>query len=158
MIMELLKSRTCSPVPLLLLFLGAFFYSSSLFANTFIFSPRTHSFKAINDRGKVVKTGRASGGKNYCADIHRRCRTPVGTFRIIRKGGAGCKSSRFPIGRGGAPMPYCMFFLKSYAIHGSYDVPKRNASHGCIRLEPSDAKWLSRNFMRIGTKVVVRPY
>ena len=156
--MELLKPRNYITFPLLLLILGAFFYSSSLFANTFIFTPRTHSFKAVNDNGHVVRTGRASGGRGYCPDIHRRCRTPVGTFHVISKGGAGCKSSRFPIGRGGAPMPYCMFFSKNYAIHGSYEVPNYNASHGCIRLEPHDAKWLSHNFMRIGTRVVVRSY
>ncbi|EHL30252.1 hypothetical protein LDG_7762 [Legionella drancourtii LLAP12] len=55
-------------------------------------------------------------------------------------------------------MPYCMYFSKNYAIHGSYEVPNYNASHGCVRLIPSDARWLSRNFMKIGTKVIIKPY
>lgn len=126
--------------------------------NTFVFSPRTRTWKAINASGKVVRAGKGSAGRSYCPDIHRSCRTPTGTFSVISKGGAGCKSSRFPVGKGGAPMPYCMFFSKYYAVHGSYDVPNHNASHGCVRIEPSDAHWLSNNFMHIGTKVVIKPY
>ncbi len=127
-------------------------------ANTFVFNPRTHRWKAINDNGKVVRSGRASGGRHYCKDVRRACRTPTGTFRIISKRGASCRSSRYPVGRGGAPMPYCMFFSKYYAIHGSPDVPNYNASHGCIRVTPSSARWLHRNFIRIGTKVIVKSY
>lgn len=126
--------------------------------NTFIFSPRSLSWKAINASGKVVRTGKGSGGRGYCPDIHRSCRTPTGTYSIISKGGASCKSSRFPVGKGGAPMPYCMFFSKYYAVHGSYDVPNHNASHGCVRIDPSEAKWLSNNFMHVGTKVVIKSY
>lgn len=133
-------------------------YQNFAVNNTFVFNPRSHSWKAINASGKVVRTGRASGGKNYCPDIHRTCRTPSGTYSVISKGGAGCKSSRYPVGKGGAPMPYCMFFSRYYAVHGSYDVPNYNASHGCVRVTPSDARWLSNNFMHVGTKVVVKPY
>ncbi len=126
--------------------------------NTFIFSPRSLSWKAVNGSGQVVRSGRASGGRNYCPDIHRGCRTPSGTYHIISKGGAGCKSSRYPVGKGGAPMPYCMFFSRYYAVHGSYDVPNYNASHGCVRVTPSDARWLNHSFMHIGTRVVVKSY
>lgn len=127
-------------------------------ANTFVFNPRNLSWAAINDNGHVVKTGRASGGRNYCPDIHRGCHTPVGTYTIHSKGGPGCRSSRYPVGRGGAEMPYCMFFTQYYAVHGSYDVPNYNASHGCIRVPLSDARWLSANFIHIGTRVVIKPY
>ena len=126
--------------------------------NEFIFSPRTLKWKAINDNGKVVRTGRGSGGRSYCPDIRRSCHTPTGTYTIISKGDASCRSSRYPVGHGGAPMPYCMFFSKYYAIHGSPDVPNRNASHGCIRVLPSEARWLNKNFVHVGTKVVVQPY
>jgi lipoprotein-anchoring transpeptidase ErfK/SrfK len=127
-------------------------------ANQFVFSPRTLQWKAINDNGVVVRTGRGSGGKSWCPDTRRSCRTPTGVFHIISKGGAGCKSSLYPVGKGGSPMPYCMFFSKYYAVHGSYEVPDRNASHGCIRIIPSEAHWLSKNFIHIGTTVVVKPY
>jgi len=127
-------------------------------ANTFVFNPNTLSWKAINSNGKVVRSGRGSGGRKYCPDIHRGCKTPSGIYHVWSKGGPGCRSSRFPVGRGGAPMPYCMYFSKNYAIHGSYEVPNYNASHGCVRLIPSDAYWLSRNFVQIGTTVIIKPY
>jgi len=130
----------------------------SVASNTFVFDPRRLRWKAINSKGRVVRSGRASGGANYCRDVRRACRTPVGSFRIISKRGASCRSSRYPLGGGGARMPYCMFFSKYYAIHGSSDVPNRNASHGCIRVLPKDARWLHRNFIKIGTRVKVKSY
>ena len=119
--------------------------------NTFIFNPNTLTWKAVDEHGRVVRTGRGSGGRHYCPDIHRGCKTPSGVFSVHSKGGPGCKSSRFPVGRGGAPMPYCMFFSRYYAIHGSYELPHYNASHGCVRVSPSDANWLSHHFVHIGT-------
>ncbi|STY29459.1 enhanced entry protein EnhA [Legionella wadsworthii] len=154
------KQSSLSPLIYFLFFLFFFslLFSSKTLANTFVFNPNTHTWKAIDSNGKVVRTGHGSGGKKYCPDIHRGCKTPSGVFTVWSKGGPGCKSSRYPVGKGGSPMPYCMFFTKYYAIHGSYEVPSYNASHGCIRLYPSDAKWLSHNFIKIGTKVIVKPY
>ena len=126
--------------------------------NKVVFSPRSLEWKAVNEDGEVVRSGKASGGRGYCPDIKRSCRTPTGTYHVIAKRGSSCHSSRYPVGKGGAPMPYCMFFSKYYAIHGSPDVPHRNASHGCIRVVPSDARWLNQNFVHIGTTVVVKPY
>ena len=62
-------------------------------------------------------------------------------------------------------MPYCMFFHKGFALHGSDDIPGYRASHGCVRMFTRDAKWLNEEFVEIssernnflGTKVVVRP-
>lgn len=132
-------------------------YASHL-NNAFVFNPRSLQWKAINANGKVVRSGHGSGGRGYCPDIRRSCRTPTGTYHVISKSGPSCRSTRYPVGKGGAPMPYCMFFSKYYAIHGSPDVPNRNASHGCIRVVPGDARWLNQNFVHIGTKVVVKPY
>ena len=63
-------------------------------------------------------------------------RTPVGTFRPT----AVVRYHRSTI-YSGSPMPYSIFFLRGYAIHGSYEVKYlgRPASHGCIRLAPSNA-------------------
>lgn len=148
----------CLRKGLIILGSGMFLLSQVAQANTFVYNPKTLQWQAINSSGKVVRTGHGSGGRNYCPDIHRACRTPSGTYHIISKGGAGCRSSRYPVGKGGAPMPWCMYFNKYYAVHGSYDVPKYNASHGCIRVTPRDAHWLSNNFMHIGTTVHVKPY
>jgi lipoprotein-anchoring transpeptidase ErfK/SrfK len=104
---------------------------------------------AYDHQGNLIKWGRASGGKKYCPDIRRGCRTITGTYTIYSKKGPSCKSSRFPVGRGGAPMPYCMHFHGGYALHGGH-VPNYNASHGCIRLHYEDAQWLNLNFVTIG--------
>lgn len=116
------------------------------------------SWGAYDDQGNLVKWGRVSGGKGYCPDIRRGCRTITGTYTIFRKQGAGCKSSRFPVGKGGAPMPYCMFFHGGYALHGSNSVPNYNASHGCVRMVPADAQWLNQNFVRVGSTRVSITY
>lgn len=43
-----------------------------------------------------------------------------------------------------APMPYSIFFYRGYAIHGTSAVKSLGtpASHGCIRLDPDNAKQL----------------
>jgi len=123
-----------------------------------IFDPKATAWAAYDEDGNRVKTGRASGGKHYCADVGRGCKTVRGTFKVYSERGANCKSNKFPLGKGGAPMPHCMFFHKGYAIHGSYHVPDYNASHGCVRVLPSAAKWLSENFVDPGTTVIVKPY
>lgn len=125
---------------------------------TFVFSPRAHAWAVYDQSGQRVKTGRASGGQKYCADVGRGCKTVVGHYRVYSKRGVDCVSKKFPIGKGGASMPNCMFFHGGYAIHGSYQVPDYNASHGCIRVLPSAANWLNNNFMDIGTSVVVESY
>jgi lipoprotein-anchoring transpeptidase ErfK/SrfK len=42
---------------------------------------------------------------------------------------------------GGAPMPYSIFYSGNFAIHGTMAVGRlgSRASHGCIRLHPSNA-------------------
>lgn len=131
-----------------------------------IVDPNVHAFGAYNADGKLLRTGLVTAGGRWCPDIHRSCRTRSGTFRIYSLGSGGCKSSKYPLPRGGAPMPYCMFFNKNQALHGSYNVVYGNVSHGCVRLHVGDAKWLRFNFVEgpnsvngyRGTKVVVRAY
>jgi lipoprotein-anchoring transpeptidase ErfK/SrfK len=43
-----------------------------------------------------------------------------------------------------APMPHSVFFRGGFAIHGTYSTSRlgRRASHGCVRLHPSNAKKL----------------
>ena len=124
----------------------------------FIFSPRLLRWAAYDADGYLVASGKANGGSHYCADLGRPCRTPIGVFRVGRKGTAACVSKSFPVGQGGAPMPYCMFFSGGNAIHGSPYISNRNTSHGCIRVHTGAAAWLHKHFMRPGTKVLVLPY
>jgi hypothetical protein len=50
------------------------------------------------------------------------------------------------------PMPRSVFFHGGYAVHGTYDVKRlgRPASHGCVRLHPSNAKKLYQPVARYG--------
>jgi len=43
-----------------------------------------------------------------------------------------------------SPMPHAIFFYHGFAIHGTYDLARLGgpASHGCIRLHPSNAATL----------------
>lgn len=123
-----------------------------------IVNPNVHAWGAYSPDGTLIRSGMATSGNSWCPDIHRPCHTKSGTFRIFSLGSAGCKSTKYPLPRGGAPMPYCMYFNKNQALHGSYEVHDANVSHGCVRLHVNDAQWIRFNFANIGTKVIVKPY
>lgn len=125
----------------------------------FVFDPKATAWAAYDAQGNRIETGSASGGKDFCDDIGRPCRTVTGTFHVYSKKGEDCTSSIYPIEtNGGARMPYCMHFSGGYSIHAAYEVPNYNASHGCIRVLPGAARWLNENFIDVGTTVVVKPY
>lgn len=120
---------------------------------------------AYDAQGNLVWWGPISSGRDKCSDSARSCRTLTGIFRVFSKENVKCVSDVFPIGKGGAKMPYCMFFHKGFALHGSDDIPGVRASHGCVRMFTEDAKWLNEQFVQLssdrnnfmGTKVTVRP-
>jgi L,D-transpeptidase catalytic domain len=120
---------------------------------------------AYDRNGQLVKWGPISSGRDKCPDSIRSCRTMTGIFRFFSKENERCISNVYPIGKGGAKMPYCMYFHKGFALHGSPDIPGYRASHGCVRLFTRDALWLNHNFVELsnennhylGTKVVIRP-
>ena len=121
---------------------------------------------AYDEQGQLVKWGPVASGADRCSDNSSpTCRTMTGIFRIFSKEGDRCKSNIFPVGKGGAKMPYCMYFHKGLALHGSTDIPGYRASHGCVRMFTRDAKWLNEEWVEagndknllIGTKVVIRP-
>jgi len=120
--------------------------------------PRVHAWGAYGADGNLIRAGVATAGGYYCPDVRRACKTKAGTFRIQSLGARGCKSSIYPRPRGGAPMPYCMFFNKNQGLHGSYQVIDGVGSHGCVRMKVEDAEWVRFNFATVGTKVIVRPY
>lgn len=113
------------------------------------------AFAAYASDGKLVHWGPISAGKGWCEDIHGQCNTVVGQFKITEKKGAECVSDKFPIEtEGGAPMPYCMYFYRGFAMHGS-TLPGYHASHGCVRMFFEDAQWLNKDFVSVGTRVIV---
>lgn len=120
---------------------------------------------AYKEDGQLVSWGPISSGSDKCSDSNRVCRTMTGIFHFFSKENEKCKSNVFPIGKGGAKMPYCMYFHKGFAMHGANDMPGRRASHGCVRLFTRDALWLNHEFVQaanpeqqiMGTQVIVRP-
>lgn len=131
-----------------------------------LINPNRHAWGAYTANGRLIRWGIATAGSGWCRDLGRSCRTKAGQFRIYTLGDESCISSKFPLGEGGAPMPYCMFFNGGQAIHGSNEVVSANVSHGCVRLHVSDARWLRYQFVESpnasnrfrGTRVVILPY
>lgn len=121
---------------------------------------------AYNSDGELLWWGPISTGSGHCRSPDGTCLTPSGSFRVIRKQDIYCISTVFPVrsdgSSGGAIMPYCMHFLRGYALHGSDVVPGYRDSHGCIRMFIEDAKWLNEEFITvpgrggiIGTRVII---
>ncbi len=123
------------------------------------------AWAAYDPQGQLVKWGPISSGRDKCSDSSRSCRTMTGVFRFFSKENEKCRSNVYPIGKGGAKMPFCMYFHKGFALHGASDIPGFRASHGCVRMFTRDAEWLNHEFVEInneqsnslGTKIVVRP-
>jgi lipoprotein-anchoring transpeptidase ErfK/SrfK len=83
-------------------------------------------------------------------------RTPTGTFRPIRLERTW-RSRKYDW----APMPYSVFFLGGYAIHGTNETKRlgRPVSHGCVRLGTANARRffeLVREVGRSNTRIVIR--
>ena len=75
----------------------------------------------------VVSTGRAGYG------------TPNGTYHPERLARTYFSKKYY-----NSPMPHSIFFHGGFAIHGSYEISHLGgpASHGCVRLHPSNAATL----------------
>ena len=69
----------------------------------------------------------------------RRHRTPRGSYRPKR-----LERSWYSRKYYNSPMPHSIFFRGGYAIHGTHAVRRlgRPASHGCVRLQISNAREL----------------
>jgi len=104
----------------------------------------------IDETGEVarilpVSTG---NGKLYMdhGQIHR-ARTPTGTFKVLRKIN-GWRLSSLGL------MYHPNYIFNGIAIHGSFSIPTRPASHGCIRIPLFAAKELS-SLLPIGIEVLI---
>ena len=75
--------------------------------------------------------------------------TPTGNFAPVRMNEIWY-SSKYE----NAPMPWSIFFYGGYAIHGTTDIRHLGhvASHGCVRLDPKNAKLLYDLVKEVGMK------
>jgi len=100
--------------------------------------------------GNVVKTlpiSTGSGGWYVSEGERRRAVTPTGHFRVYHKI-PGWRKSHLGL------MYYPVYIVGGIAIHGSPSVPRRPASHGCIRIPMYAAKTFY-DTTPVGTVVVV---
>lgn len=86
-----------------------------------------------------------------------RYRTPVGSFRPTY-----LRRMHYSTVYNYAPMPHSVFFYGGYAVHGTNQVRYlgRPASHGCVRLHPSNAArlyGLVKRYGRRNSRIVIRP-
>ena len=104
----------------------------------------------IDETGEVarilpVSTGNLALYMDH-GEIHR-ARTPTGTFKVQRKVN-GWRLSSLGL------MYYPNYIVNGIAIHGSFSIPARPASHGCIRIPMFAAKELS-SLLPIGIEVLI---
>jgi hypothetical protein len=92
-----------------------------------------------------VSTG---NGKLYLdhGQLHR-AGTPTGTFKVLRKI-KGWRLSSLGL------LYYPSYIVNGIAIHGSFSIPTRPASHGCIRVPMFAARELS-SFLPVGMEVLI---
>jgi lipoprotein-anchoring transpeptidase ErfK/SrfK len=81
------------------------------------------------------------GQKTVMPAIHIRTgragfRTPDGSFRIYLRNKT--QWSRLF----NEPMPYSLFFFRSFALHGTYQDVHKGGSNGCVNLTLADAQHL----------------
>jgi hypothetical protein len=132
---------------------------------TIFVSQEQLAWGAYDEQGELIWWGPISSGSGRCGAADGNCLTPTGSFRVIRKQDINCISTVFPRrangDNGGAIMPYCMHFLRGFALHGSESVPGYQDSHGCVRMFIEDARWLNEEFINLpgggmkGTRVIV---
>jgi lipoprotein-anchoring transpeptidase ErfK/SrfK len=94
----------------------------------------------------AVSTGRAGYG------------TPNGTYHPERLARTWFSKKYY-----NSPMPHSIFFHGGFAIHGSYEISRLGgpASHGCVRLHPSNAATLYALVQQEGvgnTRIVITGY
>ena len=99
----------------------------------------------VSRRGRTLYSWPVSTGR-------RGYRTPTGTWRVHRM-----HREYYSKKYDNAPMPFAMFYHRGFAIHGTNSISRlgRPASHGCVRLHPSNAATLFSLVNRYGGTVKV---
>ncbi|MDQ0315601.1 L,D-transpeptidase [Amorphus orientalis] len=93
----------------------------------------------LSDQRMYVSVGKKHIHTWPVSTARKGYRTPTGSFRPTRM-----YRRYYSRKYNNSPMPNSIFFYGGYAIHGTTAIKSlgRPASHGCIRLHPSNAKAL----------------
>lgn len=108
----------------------------------------TRQRMTVREHGKVKHTFKVSSGR-------KGFRTPTGHYRP-----KWMTKMHYSRKYDNAPMPHSIFYSGGYAIHATYATGRlgRPASHGCIRLSPSNAKKLYKLVLkhkRANTRIAI---
>jgi len=121
-----------------------FFIATTLFSSQYVIVDLSEQMAYALEDGDIVFEGRISSGKSG----HE---TPEGTVLQKKRHHT---SNLWPKPKGGAKMPYMLRLTNTgIAMHLGY-VPKRAASHGCIRLKNGFAQKMFK-WIKVGTRVYV---
>ncbi len=146
-------------------------FTTLFLIHTIIVDLKNFQWFAYDEDGVEIRSGLASGGRKYCPDIKRGCKTPSGIFHVISKRGKYYRSPLYPLGCGFgaapdgtprkkcAPMPYyTKFSHQGPGFHGSNDdwARPKHISHSCVHLRTEDAKWINENSRKETVIVVLR--
>ena len=110
----------------------------------------------LSDQRMYFYVDGAIRGRWPVSTARRGYRTTVGSFLPIR-----LERTWYSRKYDWAPMPYSVFFLGGYAIHGTTETRRlgRPVSHGCVRLHRKHASTLFRLIRQVGrrnTRIIVR--
>ncbi len=116
-------------------------YGGRVLAKVDLSSQRMNVYRG----GRLLHTWKVSTGRSGYG-------TPTGTWSIKRM-----HKRYFSKKYHGAPMPNAMFYHRGFAVHGTNAIGRlgRTASHGCVRLHPSNAAKLFSMVRRHGGTVKV---
>jgi peptidoglycan hydrolase-like protein with peptidoglycan-binding domain len=125
-------------------------------------------FRRMANGGGHFKIRYPSHGKHVEADLSRQVITLIdhGKVQRIYPTSSGKPSTPTVLGHyrfysktpgfNSHQMYFSNYFIGGYAIHGYYDVPTYNASHGCLRIPNSDA-YSVYQWVKIGDRIDVYP-
>lgn len=117
---------------------------------TIVVSLKNQTLSALEGKKLVYKF--------HCCTGARTHKTPVGTFKIRQRLRYNYALAKY----GSAPTPYTLRLdiiqngvRKHIGIHAFKSVPRRPASHGCIRLKETDAAKLF-TWANVGLNVTIK--
>lgn len=124
----------------------------SLFAWTLVGTDAGHAANVVAkvDISKQRMDVYVGGKRKYSWPVstgRRGYRTPTGSYSVKRM-----HTMWYSRKYHNSPMPHSLFFRGGYAVHGTGAIKNlgRPASHGCIRLHPTNAKALFSLTRRYG--------
>ncbi len=119
------------------------------------YAPAVNVVIDISSQSMSVRVNGWYYGRWKVSTARRGYHTPRGAYRVQRTARV-YYSKKYD----NAPMPNSVFFKGGYAIHGSYHIKSlgRPASHGCVRLHPTNAAKLYNLVLKYGkraTRIVI---